>query len=80
MSKGISLELYRDRILVNTRDLLLHSINGRDWTKLESVAFKEAKEMLKSEAEEYAYFCITCDRDNIPLVDFTSWLELCKRK
>jgi hypothetical protein len=43
-----------------------------EWDKLNNI-FKQAKEMEKSIAEEYAEFCIRCDRAGLPIVKFNDW-------
>jgi hypothetical protein len=36
----------------------------------------EAKEMEEKQSQDYAAFCINCDRKNYPIVDFESYLKL----
>ena len=35
---------------------------------------KQAKEMEKKQAQKYAEFCVMCDRENLPLLDFESYI------
>ena len=37
---------------------------------------KTAKEMEEKQSQDYAAFCINCDRKNYPIVDFESYLKL----
>jgi vacuolar-type H+-ATPase subunit D/Vma8 len=37
------------------------------------VYVRQAKEMEKNIAEEYAEFCIRCDRANLPIIKFDDW-------
>jgi hypothetical protein len=39
-------------------------------------AEQQAKEMEKQQSQAYAEFCVTCDRNKLPLLDFESWLKL----
>jgi 2-hydroxy-3-keto-5-methylthiopentenyl-1-phosphate phosphatase len=41
-----------------------------------AVDFKEAKEMEIKQAQEYAEFCVHCDRNNLPLLDFEGFINL----
>jgi acetyl-CoA carboxylase carboxyltransferase component len=36
--------------------------------------YDKAKEMEKEQAEKYAEFCVMCDRENLPLLDFESYI------
>lgn len=38
--------------------------------------FQQAKEMQQKQAQQYAEFCIECDRQSLPLIDFNSWISL----
>ena len=33
-----------------------------------------AKEMEKEQSQQYAEFCVKCDRENLPLLDFESYI------
>jgi chloramphenicol O-acetyltransferase len=35
---------------------------------------EQAKEMEKQQAQNYAEFCVMCDRENLPLLDFESYI------
>ena len=35
----------------------------------------EAKEVEKEQSQKYAEFCVRCDRENLPLLDFESFIE-----
>jgi hypothetical protein len=35
---------------------------------------EQAKEMEKKQAQQYAEFCVRCDRENLPLLDFESYI------
>ena len=35
---------------------------------------KQVKEMEKKQAQKYAEFCVMCDRENLPLLDFESYI------
>ena len=43
-------------------------------------AEQQAKEMEKEKAQAYAAFCVKCDREKLPLIDFDSWIKLEKDK
>ncbi len=34
----------------------------------------QAKKMEKEQAQNYAEFCVMCDRENLPLLDFESYI------
>jgi hypothetical protein len=34
----------------------------------------EAKAMQQEQAQQYAEFCVRCDRENLPLLDFESFI------
>jgi pyruvate/2-oxoacid:ferredoxin oxidoreductase beta subunit len=34
----------------------------------------QAKEMQKQQSQQYAEFCVMCDRENLPLLDFESYI------
>jgi hypothetical protein len=36
--------------------------------------YNKAKEMEKEQAQNYAEFCVRCDRENLPLLDFESYI------
>jgi hypothetical protein len=36
--------------------------------------FEQAKEMQKKQSQQYAEFCVMCDRENLPLLDFESYI------
>ena len=36
---------------------------------------EQAKEMEKQQSQQYAEFCVRCDRENLPLLDFESFIE-----
>lgn len=38
--------------------------------------FQQAKEMEEKQSQDYAEFCINCDRRNYPILDFESYLKL----
>jgi hypothetical protein len=44
----------------------------RDYKNL--VVYREAKEMQQEQAQLYAEFCVMCDRENLPLLDFESYI------
>lgn len=56
-------EDYHDGII--TLDEYIESINK---------ATQQAKEMEKKQAQKYAEFCVMCDRENLPLLDFESYI------
>jgi pyruvate/2-oxoacid:ferredoxin oxidoreductase beta subunit len=35
---------------------------------------QQAKEMEKKQSQQYAEFCVRCDRENLPLLDFESYI------
>ncbi len=35
-----------------------------------------AKRAEKEQAQEYAAFCVKCDRENLPLLEFDGWVKL----
>lgn len=36
--------------------------------------FEQAKAMQQEQAQQYAEFCVQCDRQSLPLLDFNSWI------
>jgi hypothetical protein len=36
--------------------------------------FEQAKAMQQEQAQQYAEFCVMCDRNNLPLLDFESFI------
>jgi arginine utilization protein RocB len=54
---------------------LLDRIEDVDLTeKLWENVKQQAKEMEKEQAQNYAEFCVMCDRENLPLLDFESYI------
>jgi len=41
-----------------------------------SMVIEQAKEMNKKQAQEYAAFCVACDRKKLPLLEFDGWIKL----
>jgi hypothetical protein len=37
---------------------------------------KKCKEMEERQSQEYAEFCVHCDRNNLPLLDFEGFINL----
>jgi hypothetical protein len=37
-------------------------------------ALEQAKAMQQQQAQQYAEFCVRCDRENLPLLDFESFI------
>ena len=46
----------------------------RDYRNL--VAYREAKEMEKEQAQLYATFCFMCANKNMPIIKFEDWIDL----
>ena len=42
--------------------------------KLMFEATEQAKEMEKEQSQQYAEFCVKCDREKLPLLDFESFI------
>jgi len=38
--------------------------------------WKQAKKMEKEQSSKYAAFCVICDRNKLPLIDFEDWIKL----
>ena len=38
--------------------------------------WKQAKDMQKEQSQEYAEFCVKCDRNKLPLLEFDGWVKL----
>ena len=49
-------------------------IKGHEWHLLELKALEKAKAMQQEQAQQYAEFCIRCDRESLPILDFNSWI------
>jgi hypothetical protein len=41
-----------------------------------NIAFCEAKKEEAKQAQEYAAFCVACDRKKLPLLEFEGWIKL----
>jgi len=54
-------------ILVTENEVILKGENFK--------LFEQAKEMEKNIAQEYAEFCVLCDREKFPLLDFKSYID-----
>jgi len=52
--------------------LIERLMNGQVDNKM----LETAKEMEEKQSQDYAEFCINCDRKNYPIVDFESYLKL----
>ena len=39
-------------------------------------ALTQAKEIERKQSQEYAEFCVHCDRNNLPLLDFEGFINL----
>lgn len=37
-------------------------------------AFEQAKAMQQEQAQQYAEFCVQCDRESLPLLEFNTWI------
>jgi type IV secretory pathway VirB4 component len=37
---------------------------------------EQAKEMEKQRSQAYAAFCVKCDREKLPLLEFEDWIKL----
>jgi undecaprenyl pyrophosphate synthase len=58
----------------------------RDWQRVINEAnqsstsvrnvIEQAKEMNKEQSQAYAAFCVACDRKELPLLEFDSWVKL----
>jgi hypothetical protein len=50
------------------------------WPILESQIptriLEQAKEIQRKQSQEYAEFCVHCDRNNLPLLDFEGFINL----
>ena len=44
--------------------------------KLHKAEINQAKEREVKQSQDYARFCINCDREKYPIVDFESYLKL----
>ena len=44
-----------------------------DWKTFDEL-FEQAKAMQQEQAKQYAEFCVQCDRQNLPLLEFNSWI------
>jgi hypothetical protein len=53
---------------------LVEQICG-DHTEQWQKEIEQAKQMEKDIAEEYAEFCIRCDRANLPIIKFEDWIK-----
>lgn len=53
--------------------LPMGSIDARQKLK---ETYEQAKEMDKKQAQEYAAFCVACDRKELPLLEFDGWVKL----
>jgi chloramphenicol O-acetyltransferase len=47
---------------------------GPSFSLIMNDEIKKAKEMEKEQAQNYAEFCVMCDRENLPLLDFESYV------
>jgi len=48
--------------------------SGNDIVEFPKDAIKQAKAMEKEEIQLYAEFCVECDRQGLPLLEFSSWI------
>ena len=59
---------------------LLSHIWTTDWvnyTREQKLAvIEQAKEMEKQRSQAYAAFCVKCDREKLPLLEFEDWIKL----
>jgi hypothetical protein len=39
------------------------------------VIWEDAKELQNKQAQNYAEFCIKCDRENLPIIYFEDWIK-----
>jgi hypothetical protein len=54
----------------NPHDTIIIQILGETLIEL----IEQAKEMEKEQSQQYAEFCVRCDRENLPLLDFESYI------
>ena len=58
----------------------------RDWQRVINEAnqsstyvrnvIEQAKEIENKQSQTYAEFCVTCDRNKLPLLEFDGWVKL----
>jgi hypothetical protein len=58
----------------------------RDWQRVINEAnqsttavrnvIEEAKQMENEQSQAYAAFCVRCDREKLPLLEFEDWIKL----
>ena len=73
-NKQSSVECYSNEIGKITADALSGKMTGLEWSYLQKKALEQAKSMQQEQAQQYAEFCIRCDRENLPLLEFNSWI------
>jgi hypothetical protein len=65
-------------------ELALDFYPDEKWELMERIAFKrgyiECEERMYSDMQEYAEFCIECDRKQMPLLLVQDWYEHYKKK
>jgi hypothetical protein len=45
-----------------------------EYLKAKTKVLQQAKEMEKQQSQQYAEFCVMCDREKLPLLDFESYI------
>jgi hypothetical protein len=69
-----ALDYYSKKIVKLMMYAITGSVTGNQFSMLEIKLFQESKEMEKKQSQQYAEFCVMCDRENLPLLDFESYI------
>lgn len=62
---------------------LIDQVKGYLWQDMfiwqKEAVFDKAKSMSAETIQDYARFCIQCDRENLPLIDYESYIKEIKK-
>jgi hypothetical protein len=56
----------------------INNVKPSDFCSIETIKqwCEQAKEMEKERSQAYAAFCVKCDREKLPLLEFEDWIKL----
>ena len=57
-------------------DSEINNMRAYEFIVKRSEIFEKGKKMEIKQAQEYAEFCVQCDRNNLPLLDFEGFINL----
>ena len=73
-NKQSSIEYLAKELNSLSFDYLVGQVTNKEHNKRYDKILEQAKAMQQEQAQQYAEFCIRCDRESLPILDFNSWI------